>query len=480
MRSISVFALVLTVSTPLASAQFHLEDSLRGGTMGNASGGSFGPEGWTVTGAEDRIWYALPRLASGYVEFTVSNITTANLVLPDHEIFAMYEAGYGISEPIHYAPEFRVNHYKILMRVYGEAKRLGAVKLMWGMCPSGAPGHSDCGCGSFFSEPFENPPPWTGAPVRVRIEWGGGRTRMLLDGVELLSIDWRGSGLAFGPQELHMMLGSPRNDGGLSAMPLGAVLSDLVVDGTEGPLATCPGVVMPDAGVPGDAGGCDGSGLAIADATAASWETGVFPDANDLTVEGDGSTPNAVVYLRFPRVEGAARRATLTLQTTSSGSAAGGSGVICRVDGGVWDEATLTWATRPTVSAACSGGARRVSPSEAVSWDVTPLITASGEPSLAIVSTDADGAHYLSREAGGCALGPRLDVEGAPPVGTDAGSTPPRGDDAGRAPARMSVEGCTCTSAGSPAIDALAIAMLALVWMWRRARRGGSSRAARA
>lgn len=470
MRSISVSALVLCLSTPVASAQFHLEDSLRGGTMGNPARGSFGPDGWTVTGVGDRIWYALPRLASGSVEFTVSNISTANLVLPDHEIFAMYEAGYGISEPIDYAPEFRVNHYKILMRIYGEAKRLGAVKLMWGMCPSGAPGHSDCGCGSFFEEPFENPAaPWTGAAVRVRIEWGGGLTRMFIDGAELLSIDWSDSGIAFGPEQLHMMIGSPRNDGGLSSMPMGAVFSDLVVDGTEGPLATCGAMPAPDAGVPGDAGGCDAGGLAIADATAASWETGVFPDPSDLSVEGDGAAPSAIAYLRFPSIARAARRATLTLHTTSSGSAAGGSGVVCRVDGGVWDEATLTWATRPAVSAACTGGARRVGPSEEVSWDVTPLLTASGEPSLAIVSTEGDGAHYLSREAGGCALGPRLDVEGAPPVGSDAGTTPPTGDDAGRAPARMSVEGCTCTSTGSAPIDALAIAVLALVWMRRRA-----------
>ena len=108
-----------TLAAPLsASAQpFHMEDSLRGGTMGNPSGGSFGPDGWTVTSYGDRIWWALPRLASGYVEFTVENITLAVLPLGDHEIFAMYEDGYGLGEPINYNPEFRQNHYKVLMRI---------------------------------------------------------------------------------------------------------------------------------------------------------------------------------------------------------------------------------------------------------------------------------------------------------------------------------------------------------------------------
>ena len=79
----------------------------------------------------DRIWYALPRLVSGSVEVTVSNVSEANLPLADHEIFALYEDGYGIGEPIGYAPAFRQNHYKVLLRIYGRAEpaRLGAMKL---------------------------------------------------------------------------------------------------------------------------------------------------------------------------------------------------------------------------------------------------------------------------------------------------------------------------------------------------------------
>nr|MDQ3037241.1 hypothetical protein [Myxococcota bacterium] len=251
---------VLSGAARAHAQPFHLEDTLRGGTSGNPIGGSFGADGWTVTAVDDRIWYALPRLASGSIELTVSNITLANLPLADHEIFAMYEAGHGMVEPLRYSPEFRQNHYKMLIRVYGtpEPDRAGYLKMMWGMCPSGAPGYNTadapCGCGSFFEEPFANPGAWTGAPVRLRVEWGGGHSRLLRDGVEVVGVDWSASGIAFGPHDLHMMIGSPRNDGGLAAMPIGAVFSDLVIDGELGPISTCPGETTPDAGVPTDAG----------------------------------------------------------------------------------------------------------------------------------------------------------------------------------------------------------------------------------
>lgn len=411
---------VISATSSRASAQFHLEDSLHDGTMGNASGGAFGPDGWTVTGVSDRIWYALPTLVSGSIEVTVANVSNANLPLADHEILAMYEAGYGISEPIRYAPEFRVNHYKTLVRIYGtaEPERTGAMKLMWGICPSGDPGYDACECTSFFEEPFAGAEAWTGAPRRLRIEWGDGRARLFRDGVELLSVEY--DGFTFAPDDLHFMLGSPRNDGGLSAMPIGATFSELVIDGTIGETAMCPTVELPDAGPVPDAGLCAGLVVATADGTAASFEPGVFPDASDLNVEGDGTAPQAIVYVRFPPVAGPVARATLTMTTSTVPSAGGGSGIVCEVTGGSWDESTLTWATRPTVGSRCSGEPRAVGPDTIVRWDVTPLVAPGGDVVLAIVSNDVDGAHYLSRESGACTGAPRLEVELAPP--SDAGT----------------------------------------------------------
>lgn len=118
-------------------------DSLRGGSAGNPVGGQFGPDGWTVTSPADRIWYALPRLVQGSIEFTIERMTPANFVRDDNELLTLYEAGYGMAEPLNYNPEYRGNHYKIMVRVYGpgaDADRLGVTKLMWGLCPSGALG----------------------------------------------------------------------------------------------------------------------------------------------------------------------------------------------------------------------------------------------------------------------------------------------------------------------------------------------------
>jgi hypothetical protein len=61
------------------------------------------------------------------------------------------------------------------------------------------------------------------------------------NGVEVLAIDWSASGLTFGPEALHFSLGTPRpQDVGTASMPIGATFSDVVVDGVEGDLATCP------------------------------------------------------------------------------------------------------------------------------------------------------------------------------------------------------------------------------------------------
>lgn len=231
-----------TPPPPDAGVPFLLQDTLRGGTSGNPIGGSFGPDGWTVTGRTDRIWWALPRLASGSVEFTVT-MSNAHLQNYDNEIFAMYEAGYGIEEPIRYSPEYRNNHYKHMIRIYGEAEttRVGLQKIMWGMCPSGAPGYDACTCASFFEETFGGNGVWDGSPQRLRVEWGNGFTRYYREGVEVIAIDWSQSGLEFGPQQLHASLGTPRPEAVDTAdMPVGAVFADLVIEGTTGGQETCP------------------------------------------------------------------------------------------------------------------------------------------------------------------------------------------------------------------------------------------------
>ncbi len=414
--------LVVCLATPAAA--WRLEDSLRDGTAGNPLGGTFGPDGWTVTARTDRLWYALPRLVSGSVEFTVTGMSNDNLPLNDHEIFAMYEGGYGIGEPIDYAPAFRVNHYKCMLRVYGRAEegRTGAQKLMWGMCPSGAPGYGDCGCGSFFEEPFAGEGPWDGSPQRLRIEWGDGRTTYFRNGAEVVSVDWADSGLTFGPSELHISLGTSRADAvDDSGMPVGAVFSDLVVEGVEGPLATCGGPATPDAGPPPGDGGVVVPG------------EGRLP-TDDVTVHAGGSDPAGVdlaaerdvevSYLRF-EAPGAARRALLRLHARDIPQADGDSVTVHAVADTGWTEETLAFATRPAPAEPALGATGPTTPGAWYEIDVTAAVRG-GPVAFALVGGD-DGAHFSSKEEAGGAFGPFLvvDVEAPAPdgaVAADAGA----------------------------------------------------------
>lgn len=223
---------------------FMLVDPLVDGTLGTALGGSFGSNGWTVTGVADRVYWEVPTLAQGSVEFTVEGMTLDNMPLEDHEIFSMYEGGWGIEHPIGYNPEYRVNDYKSMIRVYGQAEieRVGQQKIMWKMCPGGAPGFREdpCPCTEFFEEPFGGDGTWDGSAQRLRVEWADGMTRYLRNDAVVLEIDWSGSGLSFGPQALYVSIGTSRpEEVDTASMPLGAVFRDVVIEGITGPLATC-------------------------------------------------------------------------------------------------------------------------------------------------------------------------------------------------------------------------------------------------
>lgn len=235
-------------STGEPSEHVMIQDPLVGGTTGTALGGSFGDAGWTVTAKADRIFWAVPRLVEGSVEFTIAGVTLANLPLNDHEVFSMYEGGFDIAHPIPYNPEFRNNAFKSMIRIYGTAEvgREGQQKIMWGICPMGTPGYHDGACpctdpAGFFDEPFGGDGSWDGSPQRLRIEWKDGVTRYLRNDAEVLSIDWASSGLSFGPEDLHVSLGSARADAvDTAGMPIGAVFSDLTIEGWTGPASsTC-------------------------------------------------------------------------------------------------------------------------------------------------------------------------------------------------------------------------------------------------
>ncbi len=232
-----------TTGEPSEHVMIH--DPLIGGTLGSAVGGAFGDAGWTVTARTDRLYWSVPRLVEGSVEFTMTGVTLDLLPLNDHEVFAMYEGGYDISHPIPYGPDFRNNAFKSMIRIYGTAEvgREGQQKIMWGLCPVGAPGYHDgeCPCANpvgFFEEPFGGDGTWDGSPQRLRVEWADGVTRYLRNDALVLTIDWSDAGIGFGPEDLYVSLGTPRAEAVDSAgMPIGAVFSDVKIEGWTGPAA---------------------------------------------------------------------------------------------------------------------------------------------------------------------------------------------------------------------------------------------------
>ncbi len=267
---------VLLASSPASAYQ--LDDSLKGSTVGHPVGGSIGANGWTVTNRTDRLWYSIPTLVSGSIEFTVTGLTTAGLISGDNELFAMYEDGYGMGEPIAYNPPLRDNYEKCMLRVYGpdDATRVGQQKLMWGICNGGDPGYGTCPCAtSFFDEPFGGDGNWDGSPQRIRIEWGSGHTRLLRNGGVVLDIDYSSTGLVYGPSEQHFSLGTARaSEVGTAGMPTGIVFSDVSVSGTQGSGSVC----TPP---PPDAGGAGSGGTAGATST-----DGGNPDASSSGASG--------------------------------------------------------------------------------------------------------------------------------------------------------------------------------------------------
>jgi MYXO-CTERM domain-containing protein len=503
------FAVAICFAANGALAVEYVNDPLTSDSFpGRGSkGGTFSGSGWTTTAEPDAVWYEIPdALPEGKIEYTVTGISIAGtLTGADHDILTMYQAPTGEAEPIAYNPYFRNNDFKAFTRIFGQQEpgRAGAMKLELAFCPRGVPWHHDYACeaacdgsGLAYANGQDKDVGWDGATAyRMTLEWGGGTMKFSRDGVELGSVGYPGD---YAPQPLRIRIGSPRHDGvypGVAMMPIGLTFKDVLVTGTPGTMTPVCGSTTPDSGVPSvDAGGTDAgpsssSYTVLADVTAASWETGVFPDANDLNVEGDGTGPLAVVYLRFPATDGVITNARLRVRASADPSAAGGSGIICPVSDDTWDENTMTWASRPAVGTSCAGTLLSVDPDTELEWDITSLVVSGQIVNLAIVSTDTNGAHYLSKEAG-AESAPRLEVTSIPGGWSDAGlgggsslgggpgtGATGSGGNASKGEAIEDDSGCGCrTSRSTGSLAALGIlGFVALLWRRKRGVGGGGS-----
>ncbi len=123
-----------------------------------------------------------------------------------------------------------------------------------------------------------------------------------------------------------------------------------------------------------------------------------FGSATTLRVDG---SPQLQFALSFP-VSGIAGRqvigATLRLYTTNPSK---NGGEIHRiVNPAAWNEAAITWNTRPAFDAAVAATVGSVVSGSWKEVDVTSLVKADGAISLLLTSSSTDGAYYASKEAG--------------------------------------------------------------------------------
>ena len=503
MRTLVGLTLIASSLFAVAAHAYHLEDSLRGATSsGNPSGGSFGAEGWTVTAPTDLIWFSAPTMSSGSIEFTLSNVTNASLYADasggaDNDIFQFYDDA-GIGEPIPYGT-WKSNNYKCDVRIRNEPGHHGDQKLIFGLCPdSQSSGGDTCACGTpFIGDATGGDGNWDGTPQRLRVEWSQTYVRFLRNGAEAVRHDFAATGYGFGPQQMHFSLGTTRSRAvSYSGIPIGAVFSDLVVDGVDGAPASCPGTMAPvDMSAPPPMS--SGNMIPVLEDVTVSpqFATSVYPDANDLACgASDGS-----VYLKFDlrEINGRATRATLYLHSAGDASAAGDGGDLEWVPDTTWSESTLTWNARPSPSGGSLGRITGVAPDTWYSVDVSARVSDASLYAFALVpsASDQNGAHFLSKEAS-ATLRAYLQIEvsaiapqdATAPVVIDAGSvtSPP---DAGTAPTSSAdaavahhadaapsaqgqlTSGCACAITGHARAPSGALALTALALLLLRRRR---------
>jgi len=161
--------------------------------------------------------------------------------------------------------------------------------------------------------------------------------------------------------------------------------------------------------------------VALCLAPAARAATTTFTPTDDTYVASDkpttnyGKTTSAYtdgspykhVLLKFnvTGLTGAVQTAKLRIYCKSDPSVAGGE--FHQVTDTSWSEGVVTWKTAPPMSPTIIGTLGAVKTGTWYEVDVTGTVTGSGVVSYEIVSSNADGANYATREAGS-ATAPQL------------------------------------------------------------------------
>ena len=198
--------------------------------------------------------------------------------------------------------------------------------------------------------------------------------------------------------------------------------------------------------------GVAGAATSAVPASADSYVTSASPSSANGTATSlwvDGS-PVMRTYLRFPAPATAPKQALLQVYATRSTQAFEVRGVADTS----WKETTLTYANAPAVgTAAVQSGT--VTKNSWVSIDVTSLIPATGDISLALIPRSTTSQAISSRESG-TASAPRLVLDPGSTATPTPTPTPSTDTKAPTVSVTSPASGTTITSAGSVSVTAAA------------------------
>ncbi len=386
---------------PLALAQdVSIHESLAVTTSADSvSGGTFTGAGWRIDDSNSKLYWDLgAQLAEGDLSITIDDISWDNLVGANNHLIELFSDGGHSSD-----------NRAINLRLYGGGDgdpygEWGDLKLLgWDRTTNPGGEH-------LVAEQRYYGLDWDGLPHTWRITWNATDFVLYRDGTELIRMDVTGIDLRV------RYLWIPLQDwGGDYSAPVGALYSDLALDGWE-PTDDGGGV---DTGVPDD--GDPTTFSPAEDVTAASWEPSQsYSVPDDLCVELDASY--GYLLYDLSALEGTVTSAVLALHARDVSEATGDGGTVYAVSDTSWTEDSLTWNNRPSFGAAVASFPA-VQSGDDIEIDVTSAVSAGGRVAFALATTGDNSAHFSSKEDGDGSHAPLLRVTVETSSGGDDGDT---------------------------------------------------------
>ncbi len=237
-----VFSVLLFSGTPKANGALVLDDPLQGATTGTRAGGTFVTGGWMVTGKDDSIFWHVPTITNGAVEWSVTGLAPneCRAGMEDKtELFHMYDNTWNNSD-YSYAPGYRDNPFKHFVRKTGclDTVRVNSMEILWLI-------------GANLLEGDSPVLSWnTGSTYLFREEWGpdgaGNSTlRTYRDGVLILTQTVPG---VYAPAGQSVRIGASTRRAADAGAPLGAVFSNVKVWDNSRPTPDPPVITEPASG----------------------------------------------------------------------------------------------------------------------------------------------------------------------------------------------------------------------------------------